>query len=211
MRRLRTAQHRVEHLCNGALLGCGQCLDQFQLLPDLLLRPALLRCGRGRCGVVVNQRIERGLQGLRDHRQQRHRHAPPALLERVHGLLRDAELFGQLHLRDALRLALRGDAAAQGDEEGAFVVGNSHAVRGMSSERVEKLGSESTFLIDPNAQGPQSKLWALLFAVLLAGLARCLRDHGIGKKGSESTFLILDKHKARIAGLVVCGAVTCGY
>ena len=62
--------HRVQHLRDGTLLGERQRLDQFQLLPDLLLRPALLRRGCCRRDVVRDQRIERGLQGLRDQRQQ---------------------------------------------------------------------------------------------------------------------------------------------
>jgi len=51
-------------------------------------------------------------------------------LERVHRLLRDSQPLGQLDLGDVAGLALGGDALAQGDEEGAFVVGDGHAVRG---------------------------------------------------------------------------------
>ena len=72
---------------DDALLGDGQCLDQLHLLLNFLLRPALLR--RGGCCVcfVVDERIERGVECLRDDRQQRHWHAASSLPERVHRLL----------------------------------------------------------------------------------------------------------------------------
>lgn len=50
-------KHRIKHLRDGPLLGERQRLDQFQLLADLLLWPALLGRGRRWRGVVRDQRI----------------------------------------------------------------------------------------------------------------------------------------------------------
>jgi len=44
------SEHGIDHLNDHALLGHGQRFDLFELLPDLLLRPALLRRGRCWCG-----------------------------------------------------------------------------------------------------------------------------------------------------------------
>ncbi len=60
----------------------------------------------------------------------RDRHAAPAALVGGDGLLRDAELLGQLDLGDALILAQAVDAGAELDEEGAFVVADGHGGRG---------------------------------------------------------------------------------
>ena len=50
-------EHGVEHLRDGALLGQGQRLDQFQLLPDLLLRDK-------RYAVMQNNDLEAYLKEL---------------------------------------------------------------------------------------------------------------------------------------------------
>ena len=73
---------------------------------------------RGGCCVcfVVDERIERGVECLRDDRQQRHGHASSSLLERVHRLLGNPQHFRELHLGDGLRLAAQRDALAEGDE-----------------------------------------------------------------------------------------------
>ena len=97
-------EHRIEHLRDSALLGLGQGFDLVKLLPNLLLRPALPgRCLGRRRRVVGDQRIERGVERLGDHWEQGHRHAASPLLERVHRLLRHAELLGQLHLGDSAK------------------------------------------------------------------------------------------------------------
>lgn len=101
---------------DGALLGFGQRFDAFELLLNLLLRPALLLRGAG-CGVAGDQRIEHGLQRLRDHLEHRYRHAAVSLLERVHGLLGVAELFGEFDLGDALGFMAFGDASAMGHKK----------------------------------------------------------------------------------------------
>ena len=44
---------------------------------------------------------------------------------------------------------------------------------------LNKLWRQVRFLIAHDAQGPQRKLRALLFVVLVIGLSRSLRDHGI--------------------------------
>ena len=71
-RRLR--DHGIDHLRDHALLGDGQRFDLFELLTNLVLRRALLRCCHGGCGVVGDRRNKCGVQGLYGHRQQRHLH-----------------------------------------------------------------------------------------------------------------------------------------
>lgn len=57
-------------------------------------------------------------RGMRD------RHPALAVLVGGHGLLRDAELFGELHLGNALVLTQLVDACSQLDEKGTFVAGD---------------------------------------------------------------------------------------
>lgn len=61
---------------------------------------------------------------------------PPPPLERVYGLLGDAELVGKLDLSDALSLGLGRDALDQGDEEYALEVGDGHAIGCATSVRL---------------------------------------------------------------------------
>lgn len=134
------------------------------------------------------------------------------LRERLHGDARDAALVvGQRLLGDALNvqsvgsglcigLAALGDAMAEGGVERALLTADAvdmaeMAVRtAMSMQLLSPI--QLQWLHDPQNLTP----------ICATKRAR------LGKHGSESSFLILDKHKARIAaGLVVCGVAVRGY
>lgn len=118
-------QHRVDHFHHELLAGAGKLGNAIHLLLQLGHRAAL----GGDLAVIGEQRFHGYAQALRDGRQQRHRNPAPTGLVRVDGLLGRADQLGELGLRDVLFLAHTGDAAAQGDKEGAFVGADGHGVK----------------------------------------------------------------------------------
>ena len=104
----RLLQHGVEHLHDEALLRLGQCGDALDLPLQLRHRPAL-----GGLGLFADQFLDADAEQRGQSRQVRDRHATLAAFVGGDGLLRDAELFGELNLRDALLFAQAGDACAE--------------------------------------------------------------------------------------------------
>lgn len=115
-------QHAVEHLGNELLLGPGQARDRVELLFEARDRavPCAARCSGGNLyGFVVgDQRLNGDAQHFGKARGQGDGH--PALGEFVEGELglRDAQRFGELHLRQIGGGTGLGDA--RGNSSGLF-------------------------------------------------------------------------------------------
>ncbi len=116
----------IDDLHDELLASARQLGDAVHLLLQFGHRAAL----GGGFGVVFEQGFDGDAEALGDGGQQRHRHATSASLVGVERLLRHADQFGELDLGDVLVFAQAADAGAEGDEEGAFVVGDGHGVIG---------------------------------------------------------------------------------
>ena len=119
-------QHRVDDLADQLLLGLGQSAEWFELLLRSGRRPALAGTARGR---GADEFLDGDAEGVGQRRQHRDGHAALAALVGGDGLLADVEPFRQLDLGQALGLAQRRQAFAEGDKEGAFLVADGHAGR----------------------------------------------------------------------------------
>lgn len=117
------SEQRVQHFADGALLGLRQRLQLFELLLQLRCWPALAGAAFGRC---ADEFFDADAEHVGRLYQRLHGNAGHAAFVVGHRLLGDAELFGELGLSDAAGIALVGDALAEGNKEGAFVVRDSY-------------------------------------------------------------------------------------